>query len=49
MARCKEKKDNEGNTWQEIAQQGSLLLLREEEGSFQGSTAERGVLVPGKK
>ena len=49
MARCKEKKDNEGNTWQEIAQQGSLILLREEEGSFQGSTAERGVLVPGEK
>ena len=49
MARCKEKKDNEGHTWQEIAQQGSLILLREEEGSFQGSTAERDVLVTGKK
>ena len=49
MARCKEKKDNEGNTWQEIAQQGNLILLREEKGSFQGSTAERSVLVPGEK
>ena len=34
MARYKEEKDNEGNTWQEIAQQGSLILLREDDGSF---------------